>query len=90
MNLQLEKSDLERIGFMTSETSDGHTSFMCNPSSANIEYILLRNVLRLFGEYSIIQIEDEIFSTDGDDFVVYVTNLPWSIYTSMFCKDGEA
>lgn len=70
-NLTLEKSDLKKIGH-TLFSEDGNVAIVCDLATANIEEILLRNVLKCFGDYKIVSTED-----CDDDSIEYVTNLPY-------------
>ena len=79
MNLQVEQSDIKNIGH-TVYPSDGNlTIFVGSLQTANIEEILLRNILKCFDEeYVILFIEDR----EGDN-VGFITTLPWDIYINV-------
>ena len=87
--MKLYKEDIKKIGNTTSQTDDGGTSFICNVDTANIEEILLRNILELFGDYKILSSEDFIWESDHDIVewdlidIEFKTNLPWEIYMSL-------
>ena len=87
MNLDLRKEDLNRIGNTTGE-QNGFLYIICNSETANIEEILLRNILKLFGEYEIIEINDYAWSEeDADNFkfdIEILTNMPIDVYNKEF------
>jgi hypothetical protein len=81
MTIEVEKEDIRKIGNVWSN-EDGFLAIICNSDTANIEEILLRNVLKCFGEeYHIVRSEDFIWQDDegdGDDVyeIEFITNLP--------------
>ncbi len=76
MNVQVERKDISRIGH-TSMGVNGYVVALCSKETSRLEYILLRSVLKCFGEdYKIVATFDH--KSDGD--VAYATNLPWSLY----------
>ena len=78
MNIEVEKSDLTKIGSTLYE-EDGNTHIICDVQTANIEEILLRNVLRCFGQdYKILNAEDFEWE-NGDIGILFKTNLPFSM-----------
>ena len=83
MNIQVEKEDINKIGY-TGYKENGFLAIICNGDTANIEEILLRNVLKCFGkEYHIVSAEDFIWQDDdGDDVyeIEFITNLPYEKY----------
>jgi hypothetical protein len=87
MNLDLRKEDLNRIGNSKGE-QNGFLCIICNSETANIEEILLRNILKLFGEYEIIEINDYAWSEeDADNFkfdIEILTNMPIDVYNKEF------
>ena len=75
MNLEISKSDITRIGH-TCHSKDGFLEIFCKPDTANIEEILLRNILKCFGkDYRIISRDDESM-----DSVSFFTNLPYELF----------
>ena len=84
MNIQVEKEDICLIGH-TVFCQDGNTAFICETKQNHIEYILLRNILKCFGNYKIVDtyelFEDEEKLLSVTDRV-FVTDLPYSIYSS--------
>ena len=81
MNLQIIKEDIKRIGH-TTYNENGNTAFICNGDTSNIEAILLRNILKDFGdEYKIVSEKDY---EGNDEFeIVFYTNLPFELYSSI-------
>ena len=78
MLIHVNKADITRIGHTVYE-EEGNTVFVCNPGIAGIEEILLRNILKCFGQYEILDSED-IYPNELDDSEVnieFTTNLPW-------------
>lgn len=82
MNLQVEKEDIKRIGHTSMGVND-YLVALCHKETSDIEYILLRNVLKCFGEdyYIVATFDDESKSN-----VAYATNLPWSLYEKLFLE----
>lgn len=83
MKLEVNKDDIKLIG-RTSFNEDGNTAIVCKGSTCNLEKILLRNILKCFGdEYSIIK-EEDYGDIGNDEFdVLFVTNLPFETYLSL-------
>lgn len=92
MNLQVEKSDIKNIGHTVFE-EDGNTVIICDIRTVNIEEILLRNILKCFGDdYEITSADDYWYETeDGDEDVdiIFTTNLPYKEYNSVYEKKEE-
>ena len=83
MNIQVEKTDIDLIGH-TCYSENGNLAIICSTDTSGIEQILLRNILKCFGEeYKIV---DE-YDTDSEEIeysdIVFETNLPYSIYQSV-------
>ena len=83
MELDLRKSDIHGFGH-TAFQEDGNlvVAYDVNDDSYHVNMILLRSVLKLFGEeYRIVKteewLEDDDFSK-GDIWVY--TNLPWAVF----------
>lgn len=75
MTLEVNKSDITRIGH-TCYGKNGFLEILCEANTANIEEILLRNILKCFGEdYMITGTGDE-----GMDSVSFLTNLPYELF----------
>ena len=85
MNIQVEKEDISKIGY-TRYKENGFLAIICNGDTANIEEILLRSILKCFGEeYHIVSSEDYIWQDDegdGDDVyeIEFITNLPYEMF----------
>lgn len=82
-HLILRPADIKLIGHTSYPDENRNTHFICSISTAGIEEILLRNILRLIGGYSItskmVHIET---APDGQESVSidFGTNLLWDIY----------
>ena len=84
MNIQVEKEDINKIGY-TGYKENGFLAIICNGDTANIEEILLRSILKCFGEeYHIVSSEDYIWQdNDYDEWdfdIEFITNLPYEVY----------
>ena len=87
MKLEVEKEDINKIGNVWSN-ENGFLAIICNGDTANIEEILLRNVLKCFGEeYHIVSAEDFIWEEDDYDEwdfdIEFITNLPYEIFEKL-------
>ena len=84
MNIQVEKEDIRFIG-NTQFNVNGNTAFVCDTSTCGIERILLRNILKCFGEdMTIIDSEDD-WNDDCTkiESITYITNLPFETYLGL-------
>ena len=92
MNIQVEKEDINKIGY-TGYKEDGFLAIICNGDTSNIEEILLRSILKCFGEeYHIVSSEDYIWQdNDGEEVydIQFTTNLPYDIYMECNYKQIE-
>ena len=84
MTIEVEKEDIRKIGNVWSN-ENGFLAIICDGETANIEEILLRNVLKCFGEeYHIVSAEDFIWDEDDYDEwdfdIEFITNLPYEVY----------
>lgn len=85
MNLTVGKEDITRIG-NTAFEQDGNLSIICSAETSNIEHILLRNILKCFGEqYKIVGESDFQWENKVLVDTLYETNLPYSMFQSV-CK----
>ena len=76
MTIEVEKSDITRIGH-TCHSKDGFLEIFCKPDTANLEEILLRSILKCFGEdYIIVKSEDAAYM----DSISFLTNLPYEVF----------
>lgn len=70
-----EKEDIHRIGHTIFE-ENGNAVFLCDLYTANIEAIMLRNILKLWGDYEITSEKDQ-FSAEGMITDIKITtNIP--------------
>lgn len=75
MNVEVRKEDIENIGHTVFKGDDGNLIIICSVNSANIEQILLRTILKCFGdEYMVVS------EYDVDEDIAFITNLPYSVY----------
>ena len=83
MNIEVVKEDIKRIGH-TCYNEGGSLAIMCDGDTCNIEEILLRSILKCFGDdYKVIKTEDFIWENDEGEVVyeiLYVTNLPYELF----------
>ena len=84
MNFELFKSDIHRIGGAAYHNDEGNCVIVIYDDDAayQVEYILLRNILRLFGQQYQITSEDEYPDERGELAIHLTTNLPWAMYMS--------
>ena len=86
MNIEVTKEDISRIGH-TKYNEDGFLAIICDGDTSNIEAILLRSILKCFGdEYKVIKSEDYMWANDeGEEEydILYVTNLPYEIFKTI-------
>ena len=83
MKIGVAKEDIKKIGYAC-YNEGGFLAIMCDGDTCNIEEILLRSILKCFGDdYKVIKTEDYIWENDEGEVVyeiLYVTNLPYEIY----------
>ena len=83
MYIEVVKEDIKRIGH-TCYNEGGSLAIMCDGDTCNIEEILLRSILKCFGDdYKVIKTEDFIWENDEGEVVyeiLYVTNLPYELF----------
>ena len=86
MTIEVNKEDIRLIGH-TAFNECGNTAILCSIENSNVEYILLRNILKCFGEeYKIIDTYEDFEDPEDLRTVtdrVYITNLPFDVYLSM-------
>ena len=82
MELELFKSDIIRIGGAAYHNDEGNCVivFYEDDVAYHIEYIFLRNILKLFGQQYRIISEDEYVDERGKLSTHLTTNLPWDVY----------
>ena len=83
MNIEVTKKDIKKIGH-TCYNEGGFLAIVSDGNTSNIEEILLRSILKCFGdEYKVIKAEDYIWeSINGEEVydILFITNLPYEIY----------
>ena len=83
MNIEVTKEDIKKIGYAC-YNEGGFLEIMCNGDTCNIEDILLRSILKCFGdEYKVIKTEDFIWKNEeGEEVydILYITNLPYELF----------
>lgn len=82
MTFELHKSDLEKIGHDII-SNYGEVLFICGKDTANMEGYLLQHLLKLFGDYEIVDSDESHSEFDGDE-VFYYTNLPTECFNKEF------
>lgn len=86
MNIEITKEDIALIGHI-GYNENGCAAIVCSHEQSNIEYILLRSILKCFGEqYKVVSFHEcfediEDLRTIQD--VVYITNLPFETYLAV-------
>lgn len=77
MVITVEQSDIKKIGYTIYGVEENKcTAFICDSRTANIEEILLRNILKTFGDYEIIDTDEDAEFED----IIFITNLPYKQY----------
>ena len=84
MNIEVTKEDIKKIGYAC-YNEGGFLAIICDGDTCNIEEILLRSILKCFGdEYKIIKTEVFIWKNEeGEEEVfdiLYITNLPYELF----------
>ena len=83
MNIEVTKEDIKKIG-NTKYNEGGFLAIMCDGDTCNIEEILLRSILKCFGDdYKVIKTEDYVWENiNGEEVydILFITNLPYEIY----------
>lgn len=81
MTIEVEKSDIWKIGRGCWGNDSGYLTIDCNIDTVNIEEILLRSILKCFGdEYTVTETLEYINDDDMIDGLVLVTNLPFEMF----------
>ncbi len=84
--ITVEKADIKKIG-NTAFEQDGNLAIICNGETSNIEHILLRSILKCFGEeYKVISSEDNIWvNVKGEEVydILFTTNLPYELFEAV-------
>lgn len=83
-SIEVFKSDIKKIGNTVYESDDNQTCIICDVKTSNIEGILLREILSLYG-YKITETRDKFIG--GDDMKVcdieFVTDMPWDEFNKL-------
>ena len=83
MNIEVVKEDIKKIGYAC-YNEGGFLAIMCDGDTSNIEEILLRSILKCFGDdYKVIKTEDFIWENDEGEVayeILFVTNLPYELF----------
>jgi len=84
MNLDVQKEDIKKIGYAW-YNGGGFLEIMCGGDTCNIEEILLRSILKCFGDdYKVIKTEDfSIWGENGEEDIfeiLFITNLPYELF----------
>ena len=85
VDVLVNKSDISRIGYISYGGDDNMTKIIADRDTCLLEAILLRNILKCFGEqYQIFEELDVLKDIDDadpwDTDLEFVTNLPWDVY----------
>lgn len=81
MEIGVTKEDIKKIGYAC-YNEGGFLAIMCDGDTCNIEEILLRSILKCFGdEYKVIDVKDYVLNEVDEVYDgMIVTNLPYEIY----------
>ena len=85
MEIQVEKEDILLIGH-TAYEDDGNVTIICDTRYSGFSYLFLKNILKCFGPYEIIDSYEKF--TDEQDLLsvtdrVFRTNLPFKDYLAI-------
>ena len=92
--ITVEKKDITRIG-NTAFNKNGNLAIVCNGETSNIEGILLRSILKCFGDdYKVVSSEDNIWvNVKGEEVydILFTTNLPYELFEEVWhSEDSDA
>ena len=83
MNIEVTKEDIKKIGYAC-YNEGGFLAIVCDGDTFSIEEILLKSILKCFGdEYKVVKAEDDIWETfKGEEVydILFITNLPYEIF----------
>ena len=80
MNIEVQKSDLWKIGRGCWSNEGGFLAIECHVDTVNYDHILLRSILKCYGEdYTVTNVLEHINENDEDIIEGYmlVTNQPY-------------
>lgn len=90
--ITVEKNDITRIG-NTAFNKNGNLAIVCNGETSNIEEILLRSILKCFGDdYKVISSEDNIWvNVKGEEVydILFTTNLPYELFEEVWHSEDS-
>jgi hypothetical protein len=78
--VEVQASDIKSIGVTATTSSKGTTVISCELMTAFIEEILLRSILKCFGDQYRIVDQGDFEGDNGEQYIEYETNLPWELY----------
>ena len=78
MQLMIQPSDLFKVGHDVFE-EDGFLNVLTYPETCGVDEILLRSILRYFGDYTVTDISDVHWGENHIDMALQ-TSMPWSEY----------
>ncbi len=82
MKIGVTKEDIKKIGYAC-YNEGGFLAIVCDGDTSNFEEILLRSILKCYGEdYTVTNVLEHICKDDEDliDGYTLVTNLPFEIF----------
>ena len=81
MKIGVTKEDIKKIGYAC-YNEGGFLAIVCHDDTTEIEEILLRSILKCFGdEYKVIDVKDYILNEVDEVYDgMIITNLPYEIY----------
>ena len=81
MNIEVTKEDIKKIGYAC-YNEGGFLAIVCHDDTTEIEEILLRSILKCFGdEYKVIDVKDYVLNEVDEVYDgMIITNLPYEIY----------
>ncbi len=83
MNIEVEKNDIWKTGRGGWYDEGGFLAIECNVDTVNYDHILLRSILKCYGEdYTVTNVLEHICKEDEDmiDGYTLVTNLPFEMF----------
>ena len=80
--LTVYKKDIQKIGHTTFEGESENTCFICDQRTSNIEEILLREILDLYG-YQIEEPVDWTMLGSEEPHTMFITDMPWEEYMAL-------
>jgi len=83
-SLEVYKSDIQKIGHTKyGDKEENRTVVVCDVKFANLEEILLREILKLYG-YKIVETRDRIHDEDWKHVDIdFITDMPFDEYMAL-------